>query len=920
MSRPGTVRQVSGANDGQLGRSASLVGRQAELDAIRGVLAAGRSVALVGARGVGRSALARAVGERERAAGRRVVRLTPSRATAATPLGVFAGLLPAGTPTTGADGLAHAARALTGTGSAPLIVVDDAQWIDPLSAAVLLDAAAARAAQAVVTVRLDDPLPDALLRLWKDSVAELVDVAPPDERSLGDIAAGHLDGGSVDPAAVRVLADLSGRELPAFISLLERARRAGSLTSRRGVWRLTGPVPVNEALVLVDGAAAELADDERLAVDVLRVGGPMSADALLTITVEECLDRLETAGVVVFDCDEDRRLRVRLRVPARAMPAPGPTLARRRRLTAVADALDAGVRASGGSRLADADDLLASVRLRHEAGGELDPPTTLRAARVALRRGRLDDAAALASAVECDTPTVRADVGAGGTGRSTVGSRVAAHLLLAEVETRRGRAEDAEARLAELAPGLTDPVEIGAVACAHIDHLLNTLFLPERAWAIAREAAPRLAGTSHAAGVAVRQGLLALVGGDLHGGAAMVELALADLTGNALVAGCWIAAYDRVMRGRSDGALALLNRAAEATHAPAVGTVDGDLPPWDERTLDSLRCMALGVSGRGVDAEALARRRHEAAIADGDANGQALFAWCRAGLALTAGRAGTAQRRAAEANAIYADVQAPTQQRLALHDLARAMALLGNAAGGRDALQAAEAIDQRFGRDLWAESGRLRSEAWLAAADGESDTARAFLEELLVHATANGEPLNELAARHDLVRFGASGQADALSALAAAFDGPYAAAIAAYACGVEDGNAAQLSSAVDGFEAMALPLFAAEASAALADALGRAGCSREAANAGARAAAFASLCEGASTPALTERGVLANLSRRETEVARLAAAGLANREIAARLYVSVRTVESQLQRAYAKLGIRSRYQLAAALDPDPRTT
>ena len=51
----------------------------------------------------------------------------------------------------------------------------------------------------------------------------------------------------------------------------------------------------------------------------------------------------------------------------------------------------------------------------------------------------------------------------------------------------------------------------------------------------------------------------------------------------------------------------------------------------------------------------------------------------------------------------------------------------------------------------------------------------------------------------------------------------------------------------------------------------------------------------------------------ERRVAELAAAGLSNKQIAARLYLSAGTVEVQLSRVYAKLGIRSRAQLARRL-------
>lgn len=55
----------------------------------------------------------------------------------------------------------------------------------------------------------------------------------------------------------------------------------------------------------------------------------------------------------------------------------------------------------------------------------------------------------------------------------------------------------------------------------------------------------------------------------------------------------------------------------------------------------------------------------------------------------------------------------------------------------------------------------------------------------------------------------------------------------------------------------------------------------------------------------------------ERRVAELAASGLANKEIASRLFVSVYTVETQLKSTYAKLGIHSRTQLAQRLASYP---
>jgi DNA-binding NarL/FixJ family response regulator len=82
-----------------------------------------------------------------------------------------------------------------------------------------------------------------------------------------------------------------------------------------------------------------------------------------------------------------------------------------------------------------------------------------------------------------------------------------------------------------------------------------------------------------------------------------------------------------------------------------------------------------------------------------------------------------------------------------------------------------------------------------------------------------------------------------------------------------------------------------------------------------RASALAARCEGARTPALTT-AVLARtaLTPRQLQIARLAAAGLANKEITRRLYLSPRTVENNLHATYAKLGVAGRDGLARTFE------
>ena len=62
------------------------------------------------------------------------------------------------------------------------------------------------------------------------------------------------------------------------------------------------------------------------------------------------------------------------------------------------------------------------------------------------------------------------------------------------------------------------------------------------------------------------------------------------------------------------------------------------------------------------------------------------------------------------------------------------------------------------------------------------------------------------------------------------------------------------------------------------------------------------------------RAAPTGLSETELKIARLAADGLTNQAIAAEVFVSRKTVEANLGRVYRKLGIRSRAQLARALE------
>jgi DNA-binding CsgD family transcriptional regulator len=70
-------------------------------------------------------------------------------------------------------------------------------------------------------------------------------------------------------------------------------------------------------------------------------------------------------------------------------------------------------------------------------------------------------------------------------------------------------------------------------------------------------------------------------------------------------------------------------------------------------------------------------------------------------------------------------------------------------------------------------------------------------------------------------------------------------------------------------------------------------------------------------PLTTGGGKLSQLTEPEAELAALVAQGVSNRDAAAALFVSVKTVEAHLTRIYRKLGVHSRAQLAVQLAEGP---
>ena len=210
--------------------------------------------------------------------------------------------------------------------------------------------------------------------------------------------------------------------------------------------------------------------------------------------------------------------------------------------------------------------------------------------------------------------------------------------------------------------------------------------------------------------------------------------------------------------------------------------------------------------------------------------------------------------------------------------------------------------------------------AWLEAGRGDLGAARARLRDVLEVVQRDGVRTFESAVLNDLVRFGRAAEAvERLEYLGGVVDGPLVQAHWAHAVAVTEADPGRLHAAVDEYERLDVLAYAAEAAAELAEIHQQRGDARRATAAMQRSAELATRAGGVRTPPLARGAGVEPLTAREREVALLAAGGRSSREIADTLYLSSRTVETHLARAYRKLGISTRSELAAALGTHPGT-
>lgn len=864
-----------------------LLGRELEIARIAAALEDNScgGVLLIGPAGVGKTRLAThfLAAAAERGHTTHALRATPS--ATAIPFAALAPLLRA--LDLAPDGTAEVFTAVADAFAAhsgsrrPVVLVDDALELDDASAALLDQLVAANAVFALLTVRADDLRADetaaTVAGLWKDEHVVRIDLEPLAAAEMRGLVDAAFDG-PVEGATGQALVDASHGNVLFLRELVQGGREANAFDVAGGLWRLNGPVAGTARLRdLIRARVVGVSPQEREAIELIALAEPMPLDLASALVSLDVLEGLERRALVEMPGDEVGLVHPLYGEVLRAELTP---VRRARLCRMLADASDD----LGSSRRGS--DFLRSAHWRLEGTGVVPHAVAMQAGALAFSADDYELAVRFARIAWDSHPD--GEVG----------------LLLGNALDYASRREEAETVLARAFELATDDATRTAIASRRASNLFRGLGRVDDADAVVEAAVARISDPGKRRDLDALRANHLVLAGDVARALELTDELLRDPGDAAFAQASLDAGTALALAGRTSDAL-------RHTEAALAARVDGD----DMAQLSAVaiysvaRALALCEAGRLVEAEELAHAGYATSINVHSTHGQAWFASTLARVLLCRGRLAAASHLFREAALLFAEDGHPGQ-RWGLGGLALAAGQLGDRSTAEWAMRALEDAPPTPVRIMDVELTRGR--AWAAVAGGHISAARAALWDAVALARGWGQHGTAAAALHDLLRIAEDAEAaKALDGMADLVDGDLMQARISYGHATTTSDPDAASTAAVQFETCGALLFAAEARSVERRLCDEMGLRRRASEAAANGARLLNACEGARTPALS--GAAVALSDREREVALLFATGLTSREVAERLYLSRRTVENHLQRAYIKLGVNSRDELESML-------
>ncbi|QDP94585.1 AAA family ATPase [Microlunatus elymi] len=878
--------------------------------------------------GIGKSRLLKEVQSWARRQQLRTATVIGTRAAATTPYGAMLHLVPAEARQGHTDATSWYGAvigALRSGGDPLLLIIDDAQLLDAGSADLILHLVLEGVIRPLVAIRRGEPVPDPITALWKDGYAIRIDLQPFSTREIKELLRAAL-GGELSARTADLLARMVQGNVLYARELVTGAVQDGALRRIDGVWRW------NEQLVLaprlidaVGQRLSGLSESDRQTLAMLALGEPLPPSCVERLADPEALTRLERAGLLQDDQDE---LRLHHPLYGEVILSQIGVMTRRRLLRRLADALEADRPASRPGEVdqerevdqeevdqgrGNPETLLRIASWRLEAGGEV-PPQMLTAA--ATQANRVFDyvlGERLARAARARGAGVAASMevarGLAGQNRYPEAERVLAdneQAVLAETDAELhqtylscrvrglylglGRRDETAAMLERFHAAHHDPA--ARLTPAHVreaDHQYlgyraNLDIDDGRAADVLDRVQPVFADPESSAQsrlLALETSGEALAYLGLHARAQQVQDSLRRLSQDAFT-----------------------NVAAAADVASAAA----------EATLQQALCLTL--DGQADQATAMVSAIQDALVHSPDAINRGLSALALGKCLLLQGKPAEARGPLMDAEVAFRSAEVGGSRSWALAMLAQTAALTGDMTTARRWLgQSRErALDRRVART---EEDAVAAAVWIAVLEGDATGAARI-------AVEGAEQLRELpmpraGLLHLSVRVGGSASAvrRPLQELADSSECTFPGLLADHVDATAGDDAIALEHCAERFAERGLRLLAAEAAAQASVSHAASARSSAASRTAVRSQQLAAGSAGVRTPLLLdERPRWPELSRREREVARLAADGLSNAAIASRLVLSVRTVESHLYQAYAKLGVESRAELVRYLGTD----